>query len=173
MRPTRINGGSSVEQLRADIDTGRTGDKVPAPDPAAAPLGTDDEAGGSSPSPDAVAQSRRMETSRAHESDRAAVLATHGYWSPSSSCLAPHSSSGRSSSKSCLAGAGGERYVLDVVGSEDALCIGARGNAILVCYPLLRRAAWIRGAECGGHRVVAIGRRRLQCPLSRKDQRKC
>jgi hypothetical protein len=67
MRPTRINGGSSVEQLRADIDTGRTGDKVPAPDPAAAPLGTDDEAGGSSPSPDAVAQSRRIEISRAPE----------------------------------------------------------------------------------------------------------
>lgn len=34
------------EQLRADIDSGRTGDKVAFPDPAAAPLGTDDEAGG-------------------------------------------------------------------------------------------------------------------------------
>lgn len=33
-------------QLRDDIDRGRTGDKVPASDPSAAPLGTDDEAGG-------------------------------------------------------------------------------------------------------------------------------
>ncbi|MHA6299287.1 hypothetical protein [Devosia sp. CAU 1758] len=37
-----ING----EQLRADIDSGRTGDKVDFPDPAAAPLATDAEAGG-------------------------------------------------------------------------------------------------------------------------------
>jgi hypothetical protein len=34
------------EQLRADIDSGRTGDKVDFPDPAAAPLATDAEAGG-------------------------------------------------------------------------------------------------------------------------------
>lgn len=38
----RING----EQLRADIDSGRTGDKVDFADPAAAPLVTDAEAGG-------------------------------------------------------------------------------------------------------------------------------
>lgn len=36
----------NVEQLRDDIDSGRTGDKVPAADPAAAPLGADDEAAG-------------------------------------------------------------------------------------------------------------------------------
>lgn len=36
------------EQLRADIDAGRTGDKIPFPDPAAAPLATDAEAGGAS-----------------------------------------------------------------------------------------------------------------------------
>ncbi|MGE3623759.1 MAG: hypothetical protein AB7H77_07815 [Bdellovibrionales bacterium] len=35
-----------VERLRADIDRGRTGDKVSALDPAAAPLGADDEAAG-------------------------------------------------------------------------------------------------------------------------------
>ena len=38
----QING----EQLRAEIDAGRTGDKVAFPDPAAAPLETDAEAGG-------------------------------------------------------------------------------------------------------------------------------
>ncbi len=36
------------EQLRADIDAGRTGDKVAHPDPAAVPLETDAEAGGDS-----------------------------------------------------------------------------------------------------------------------------
>lgn len=38
-----------MERLRADIDAGRTGDKVAYPDPAAAPLGADDEAADSSP----------------------------------------------------------------------------------------------------------------------------
>ena len=40
--PKKLTG----EQLRADIDAGRTGDKVAFPDPATAPLGTDAEAGG-------------------------------------------------------------------------------------------------------------------------------
>jgi hypothetical protein len=40
--------GHSQEQLRARIDAGQTGDKVAYPDPAMAPLGTDDEAAGSS-----------------------------------------------------------------------------------------------------------------------------
>jgi hypothetical protein len=37
---------SSDDPQRKTIDAGRTGDKVPFPDPAAAPLGTDAEAGG-------------------------------------------------------------------------------------------------------------------------------
>ncbi len=36
----------NVDQLRHAIDRGRTGSKVAASDPAAAPLGTDDEAAG-------------------------------------------------------------------------------------------------------------------------------
>jgi hypothetical protein len=36
----------TTEQLRIAIDQGYAGDKVEAGDPAAAPLGTDDEAGG-------------------------------------------------------------------------------------------------------------------------------
>lgn len=36
----------TTEQLRIAIDQGHGGDKVDASDPAAAPLGTDDEAGG-------------------------------------------------------------------------------------------------------------------------------
>jgi hypothetical protein len=35
-----------IDRLRKDIDKGRAGDKTDYPDPAAAPLGTDDEAGG-------------------------------------------------------------------------------------------------------------------------------
>jgi hypothetical protein len=37
---------SNADQLRRDIDSGATGDKVRASDPAAAPLGTDEEAAG-------------------------------------------------------------------------------------------------------------------------------
>ena len=39
----------TADQLRAEIDSGKTGEKVDASDPAAAPLGTDAEAGGSPP----------------------------------------------------------------------------------------------------------------------------
>ena len=39
----------TVDRLRADIDRGLTGDKVAGCDPAAAPLGTDAEAGGAPP----------------------------------------------------------------------------------------------------------------------------
>ena len=48
----------TVERLRRDIDAGRTGDKSPGSDPAAAPLGTDDEAAGTPVAP-AVAESER------------------------------------------------------------------------------------------------------------------
>jgi hypothetical protein len=38
--------GATASQLRDAIDRGKAGDKVPVADPAAAPLGTDDEAAG-------------------------------------------------------------------------------------------------------------------------------
>jgi hypothetical protein len=47
----KLKSGTPVEtteQLRIAIDQGRGGHKVDASDPAAAPLGTDDEAGGTS-----------------------------------------------------------------------------------------------------------------------------
>lgn len=40
----------TTDQLRSAIDSGRTGEKVNFPDPAAAPLGTDAEAAGEPPS---------------------------------------------------------------------------------------------------------------------------
>lgn len=63
MRPHR--GKANTDQLRDDIDRGRTGEKVRFPDPAAAPLGTDDEAAGSRPDPGTVAAVRRDERARA------------------------------------------------------------------------------------------------------------
>jgi len=48
--------------LRTHIDRGLTFDKVAAPDPAAAPLGTDDEAAGSSSSAATVADALRTES---------------------------------------------------------------------------------------------------------------
>jgi len=55
---------ATAEQLRDDIDSGRTGDKVCAPDPTVAPLGTDDEAAGYPPSPEAIALARKLENRR-------------------------------------------------------------------------------------------------------------
>jgi hypothetical protein len=68
-----MTAGPTVEQLRADIDSGRTGDKVPSHDPAATPLGTDDEAGGTSLSPEVIAQAKR---------GRVPDSALHGSWLP-------------------------------------------------------------------------------------------
>jgi hypothetical protein len=48
-------------QLRHKIDSGQTRDKIAFPDPAAAPLGTDDEAAGAPPSTEAVETARRHE----------------------------------------------------------------------------------------------------------------
>jgi hypothetical protein len=53
--------GATSAQLRDDIDSGRTGDKAPGFDPAAAPLGTDEEAGGTPPSPELIARARAAE----------------------------------------------------------------------------------------------------------------
>jgi hypothetical protein len=55
---------STVEQLRSDIDHGRTCDKIDAPDPSIAPLGSDEEAAGTPPDPAAVEVARALELSR-------------------------------------------------------------------------------------------------------------
>ena len=54
----------NVDQLRSAIDAGRAGDKMPWPDPAMAPLGTDDEAGGNAPTRQQVAEAHRQEVGR-------------------------------------------------------------------------------------------------------------
>lgn len=53
--------GATTDQLRADIQSGRTGDKVAGFDPAAAPLGADDEAAGTPPAPRVVQAARIQE----------------------------------------------------------------------------------------------------------------
>jgi hypothetical protein len=66
-RPRRSSGGSpsggTVSQLRNDMDRSRTGEKVDRRD-LAAPLGTDEEAAGTRPSPAAVNAARRRERGR-------------------------------------------------------------------------------------------------------------
>lgn len=52
------------DRLRKDIDRGRAGDKVDHPDPAAAPLGTDAEAGGTPPSGEERARAHDAEIGR-------------------------------------------------------------------------------------------------------------
>jgi hypothetical protein len=64
MAPRANWKGGSTEQLRRDIDSGRTGDKVDWPDPAMAPLETDDEAAGTPPPRERVRLARRHELSR-------------------------------------------------------------------------------------------------------------
>jgi hypothetical protein len=54
--------GPTTEQLRFAIDCGRTGDKIPGFDPAAAPLGTDEEAAGTPPSCEARTLAYALET---------------------------------------------------------------------------------------------------------------
>ena len=58
-------------QLKADIDSGRTGDKASHGDVGAAPLGTCDEAGDTPPTPQRIKLAR--ETEAASEQVRAAA----------------------------------------------------------------------------------------------------
>ncbi len=61
----------NADQLRAAIDSGKTGDKVAFPDPAAAPLGTDAEAGGAPPASDELNQAFTAELGMAEQPEPA------------------------------------------------------------------------------------------------------
>jgi hypothetical protein len=61
MRPPPDSARPTTAMLKADVDSGRTGDKNPVFDPSLAPLGTDDEAAGRPPSSVRVALARRYE----------------------------------------------------------------------------------------------------------------
>ena len=74
---SRHGGGTAtVAQLRDDIDSGRTRAEVPASDPAAAPLGTDDEAAGTPPPAEVVQRSRTAETTARGEPAGTATAAS-------------------------------------------------------------------------------------------------
>jgi hypothetical protein len=60
----------TTARLHHDIDRGRGGDKVDSIDPAAAPLGTDDEAAGKPPSPAEVKLAYQQEVGRGVSSER-------------------------------------------------------------------------------------------------------
>lgn len=61
MSSSRAPSQESAAELHGDIQKGRTGDKRPGFDPAAAPLGTDAEAAGSPPTGGEVARAREHE----------------------------------------------------------------------------------------------------------------
>jgi hypothetical protein len=67
---TRPEPRNSAE-LRAAIDRGEAGDKKGAPDPAAAPLGTDAEAGGAPPDRASVGRAYRQEVDERPDAPRA------------------------------------------------------------------------------------------------------
>lgn len=78
----------NVIRLRADIDSGKTGDKSPGLDPAAAPLGTDDEAAGT-PVPHDIAERTRVRETRADGERLARQNGTPAYSDTVSSRRAP------------------------------------------------------------------------------------
>ena len=53
--------GGTADKLRKEIDRGKAGDKTDFPDPAAAPLGTDAEAGGNPPTREELERARKEE----------------------------------------------------------------------------------------------------------------
>jgi len=65
----RKDDPKTADRLRKDIDRGKTGDKTDYPDPAAAPLGTDAEAGGHPPSDEELRIAREAELRRTGEGE--------------------------------------------------------------------------------------------------------
>lgn len=69
-RSAAPKGTKTAAQLKHAIDTGRTGDKIDWPDPAAVPLGVDEEAAGTPLPSAAVERAHREETNRTATSQR-------------------------------------------------------------------------------------------------------
>lgn len=59
--PKDVATARTTDQLRAEIDAGKAGDKSRHNDPAAAPLGADAEAGGRSTAQEDIAEARKHE----------------------------------------------------------------------------------------------------------------
>ena len=59
---TQTTKAPTTDQIRKEIDRGQAADKAAGVDPAAAPLGTDDEAGGNPPTPEQRAMEAETQT---------------------------------------------------------------------------------------------------------------
>jgi hypothetical protein len=84
-KPFKVVKGKTVlettEQLRIAIDRGYGGDKVDAADPAAAPLGTDDEAGGTPNTPAQVGLAAEHEIhARPQQKEQHTTGLGHAWW---------------------------------------------------------------------------------------------
>ncbi len=77
MDPPPDSSNPTTAQLKADIDSGQTLDKVPVFDPGLSPLGTDDEAAGRPPSAYRVALARFHETRARWRHGKRATSAAH------------------------------------------------------------------------------------------------
>lgn len=73
------SGEPTTAMLKADIDSGRTGDKVEHYDAGMAQLGTCDEAAGTPPSPGRVALARESEAT-ARGAGRSDAVQGNGRW---------------------------------------------------------------------------------------------
>lgn len=69
--------GSTLAQLKDDIDKGRAGDRARTGDPGLSMLGTDDEAGGHPNSPELIDQMRQIEGARSSGPTGSGAPATH------------------------------------------------------------------------------------------------
>ena len=67
----------TTAQLKGDIDSGRTGDKIGVYDPGLSPLGTDDEAAGRPPEPQRVRLARQLERVKRWASGGRAIPTSH------------------------------------------------------------------------------------------------
>ena len=76
--PAADAGPNTTSRLRREIDRGQAGDKVDFEDPAAAPLGTDDEAAGTPNTPRQVEAARAEEVTRANKAATAAISGSGG-----------------------------------------------------------------------------------------------
>ncbi|HEY8611468.1 MAG TPA: hypothetical protein VIL69_09295 [Roseomonas sp.] len=59
--PVPLTATATTAQLKRDVESGATGDKVPMLDPGLSPLGTDDEAAGTPLDPRLIAEMRERE----------------------------------------------------------------------------------------------------------------
>jgi hypothetical protein len=72
----------TTAMLKADIDSGSTGDKVAHYDVGLSPLGTDDEAAGLPPSPERIALARKAEAASSQVRARADVHGERSWVKP-------------------------------------------------------------------------------------------